>query len=226
MISDKQEFLNKCKDPKFVQNIIDNFHKLYYYSSAYGMTWKNTFWLGVPIQKTPTDCFVYQEIMHCLRPDYIIETGTKVGGSALFFANVCDIIDHGEVISIDIDEIENLPQHERILYLTGDSVDPYIVDLIKEKIKGKKVMVILDSDHSKDHVLKELEIYSKMVTIGNYLIVEDTNINGFSVYGIEGEGPLEAVKDFLGRNDNFKIDRNCEKFYLSFSPMGFLVRVK
>ena len=223
---EKEEFLNKCKDLKFVQDIVDNFHKLYYYSSVFGMTWKNTVWVGIPIQKTPTDCFVYQEIIHAIRPDFIIETGTKVGGSALFFAHICDIINHGEVISVDKDEIEDLPQHERIHYLTGNSVDLYIINLIKEKVKDKKVMVLLDSDHGKEHVLKELKLYNEMVSVGSYLIVEDSNCSGHPVFGIEGEGPMEAIVEFLKENNNFKINRNCEKFYLTFNPYAFLVRVK
>ena len=223
---EKEEFLKKCRDPKFVQDIIDNFHKLYYYSSAYGLGWKNNFWLGIPIQKNPMDLMIYQEIIHALRSDYIIETGTKLGGSALFFASVCDNIEHGEVISVDKDEIENLPQHGRIYYLIGDSVDPYIVDSIKEKVKNKKVMVILDSDHSKDHVLKELNIYSKMVTIGGFLIVEDTNCSGYPVIGIEGEGSMEAVIEFLKNKEDFIINRGCEKNFFSFNPKGFLQKIK
>lgn len=227
---EKEEFLNKCKNYEFVKEIIDNFHKLYYYSSAIGGTWKNTFWRGVPIQKTPNDCWVYQEIINIIRPDYIIETGTKVGGSALYLADICDIINHGEVITIDIDKADKLPTHNRIAYLTGSSTDESIIDFIKPRIANKKVMVILDSDHSKEHVLKELEIYSKMVSVGSYLIVEDTNINLFPVRGLsEVEaclgGPLEAIKEFLKININFKIDRNCEKFYMTFSPLGFLVRI-
>lgn len=224
---EKENFLYHCQQgPEFIQNIVDNFHKLYYYSSAIGRTWKNTFWLGVPIQKTPTDCFVYQEIIHKIRPDYIIETGTKAGGSALFFASICDMINHGHVITVDIDVINNLPKHDRITYLYGNSIDDVIVNVIKGKIKNKKVMVILDSDHTKEHVLKELEIYSKLVSVGSFLIVEDTNISDFPVHGIEGEGSLEAVIEFMQKNDNFKIDRNCEKFYLTFSPCGFLYKEK
>lgn len=226
MNKDKETFLYHCQDPEFVQNIIDNFHKLYYYSSAIGRTWKNTFWLGVPIQKTPTDCFVYQELIHNIKPDYIIETGTKAGGSALFFASICDMINHGHVITVDIDEIEEFPKHKRITYLTGDSTDDLIISFINARIEDAKVLVILDSDHTKEHVLKELEIYSKMVSVGSFIIVEDTNISDFPVHGIEGESSLEAVIEFMQKNDNFKIDRNCEKFYLSFSPCGFLYKVK
>ena len=223
---DKEEFLNKCReDQNFVKQIVDNFHKLYYYTSSLGMTWKNTYWMGIPIQKTPMDCFVYQEIIHSIKPDYIIETGTKVGGSALFFASICDIINHGEVITIDINKEDKLPTHNRIAYLTGNSLDENIIDFIKPRIVNKKVMVILDSDHSKEHVLRELEIYSKFVSEYSYLIVEDTNIYGFPVVGQFYEGPLEAIKEFLKTNKNFKVDRSCEKFFMTFSPCGFLIKV-
>ena len=226
MISEKEEFLNKCKDPEFVQNIVVQFSKLYYYLSAYGMTWKNTSWMGIPIQKTPTDCFVYQEILYYLRPDYIIETGTKAGGSALFFASICDIIEHGEVITVDVDneKTENLPKHSRITYLTGSSVDNEIIEFIGKKVENKKVMIILDSDHAKHHVLKELELYSRFIQVNDYLIVEDTNCSGHPVIGMEGEGPLEAVQEFLAIHRNFKVDRECEKFLLTFAPSGFLYR--
>lgn len=223
---EKEEFLTKCKNYEFVKDIVDNFHKLYYYSSAYNRTWKDTYWMGVPIQKNPMDCWVYQEMIHYLRPDYIIETGTKVGGSTLFFATILDAVGGGEVITVDIDHIYNLPQHKRITYLTGSSIDDVIIDFISPRVKNKVVMVILDSDHGKGHVLKELELYSKFVSIGSYLIVEDTNICGFPVIGQAEPGPLDAIMEFLKVNKNFKINRECEKFYLTFSPCGFLFREK
>ncbi len=223
---DKEEFLYKCTDPKFVQDIIDNFHKLYYYSSVIGGTWKNTYWFGIKIQKNPMDLIIYQEIIHALRPDIIIENGTKFGGSALFFAHICDMLDYGEVITIDINGKGKIPEHKRISYLWGNSVDRAVIDFIEKKVYNKRVFIILDSDHSKMHVLKELELYSKFVNVGGYLVVEDTNCSGHPVFGIEGEGPMEAVKEFLKENNNFKIDRNCEKFYLTFNPFGFLRRIK
>ena len=224
---DKENFLKQCKDRDFVENTVKNFHKLYYYSSAYKGTWKDMYWLGVPIQKTPMDCFVYQELINNIKPDYIIETGTKNGGSALFFATICDAINHGNVITVDVDKNENLPHHERIIYLTGSSTDSEIINFIKDIIDNKKVLVILDSDHSKEHVLKELKIHSNFVSIGSYLIVEDTNICGFPVVGTEAkEGPFEAVVEFMDNNKNFIIDRECEKFYLTFAPCGFLKRIE
>ncbi len=211
-------------------DIINEFHKFYYYSSCIGGTWKNASWLGIPVQKNPMDCWIYQELIYSIKPDIIIETGTKVGGSALFFASICDMVDNGRIITIDIDNdgTYNLPVHDRISYLHGNSVDEKIIAMLYNIIKNKKVMVILDSDHSKNHVLTELKIYSKMVSVDSYLIVEDSNISGFPVHGIEGEGPLEAIFEFLNSDSNtgFKIDRTMEKFYFSFNPYGFLRRIK
>jgi len=213
---ERETFYKKYNDTEKVNKIIQDFHDLYYESSCIGGTWKNTYWMGVPTQKCPLDCWVYQELIYNIRPDYIIETGSKVGGSALFFASICDMIGNGKIITVDINGKGKLPEHERISYLWANSVDEATINFINPKVKDKKVMVILDSDHSKSHVLKELEIYSKFVSVGSYIIVEDTNT----------AEPLEAVFEFIGNSKNFIIDRYCEKFYLSFAPYGFLKRVK
>ena len=211
----KEDFYKKYADFEKNNKIIKDFHDLYYESSCIGGTWKNTNWLGVPIQKCPLDCWIYQELLFDIKPDIIIETGTKVGGSALFFASILDLIGQGEVITIDIDGKGKLPEHKRITYLWGSSVDETIIKFIEPRVKDKKVFIILDSDHSKEHVLKELEIYSKFVSLNSYIIVEDTNT----------QEPLEAVFEFMEKTKNFTIDRSCEKFYLTFAPYGFLKRV-
>lgn len=204
------------------KNLVKNFNKFYYNS----LVWRQTYWLGTPIKKCPLDLWVYSEILHEVKPEIIIESGSFEGGSALFLANVCDAIGKGKIISIDIAK-KLRPKHKRITYLIGSSVSEKIVDKIKTMIKGKdKVLVILDSDHSKSHVLKELEIYSQLVTKGSYLIVEDTNINGHPVFPGFGPGPMEAVEEFLTKNKDFSIDRKREKFYLTFNPKGFLRKVK
>jgi cephalosporin hydroxylase len=210
---------------KSKRNVIDHFHRLYYGSPR--RTRRNTFWLGFQAQKCPLDLWIYQEIIFETRPDIIIETGTASGGSALFLASTCDLMGRGEIISIDIEDKENRPEHPRIEYLLGSSTSEEIVEKVQALITGKdRIMVALDSDHHKDHVLKELQIYSKFVTRENYLIVEDTNINGYPVKPKFGAGPMEAVKEFLGMNDDFIIDRSREKFYLTFNPDGYLKKIK
>lgn len=214
-------------DPRLEKNVIDQFHKLYYDSHIFGKTWGNTFWMGIPILKCPFDLWIYQEIIFKLKPDIIIECGTAYGGSALFLASMCDLVNTGKVITIDIKEKEVRPKHKRIKYLLGSSTSEEIVKQVKKFINDKdKVMVILDSDHHKEHVLNELRIYSEFVTKGSYIIVEDTNLNDHPVYPDFGPGPMEAVGEFLKENKEFIVDRSKEKLYLTFNPKGYLRKIK
>ena len=204
------------------------FHQLYYGPGnvVSGFPWHNTHWLGTKVYKCPFDLWTYQEIIFADRPDVIIECGTADGGGALFFASLCDLVNHGQVITVDYRPRENLPIHNRITYITGSSITESTVDQVKKQLKpSDRVMVILDSDHTKGHVLSELRIYSGLVTLGNYLIVEDTNINGHPVAADFGPGPGEAVKEFLSQNKNFVADQSKEKFYLTFNPGGYLKKV-
>jgi len=176
--------------------------------------------------KCPTDLWVYQEILSKLRPDLIIETGTAYGGSALYLASICDLINHGHVVTIDVKEIPTWPIHNRITYLVGSSVEEKIVAKVSDFAKGAStVLVILDSDHSLSHVAAELKTYAPFVTQGSYLIVEDTIVNGHPVYWGHGPGPMEAAMKFLKENGDFEMDRSLEKFRLTFNPKGFLRRV-
>jgi cephalosporin hydroxylase len=185
-------------------------------------------WLGVPITKIPEDMLTYQEILFETQPDVIIEAGTAQGGSALFFASICDLTGRGRVISIDIEEDPTRPRHKRITYLLGSSTSKAVVDQLRRAVKpDDRVMVVLDSDHSKDHVLGELMIYSRLVTVDNYLVVEDTNVNGHPVLWSYGPGPMEAVKEFLAKDTSFVADRSRdEKYFLSYFPSGFLRKVR
>lgn len=206
---------------------VDQFHQLYYDSEVFGGTWKNTFWMGFPIWKCPFDLWVYQELLYELRPELVIETGTAWGGSALFLASMFDLVGHGSVLSIDLRPRDPRPVHPRIRYLKGSSTDPGILALATEAAAGAKgVMVILDSDHSCDHVLHELQLYTPLVSVGGYVVVEDTNINGHPVVGDFGPGPMEAVDQFLSADDHFCIDRDREKFRLTMNPRGFLQRLR
>jgi len=202
---------------------IENFHRLYYESPR--QTWQNTRWLGVSAFKTPLDLWVYQELLVEVQPALIVETGTALGGSAYFLATICDLLGRGEVVTIDIEPRVDRPPHPRVTYIVGSSTAPATVDAVSKLAAGKSpVMVFLDSDHSRDHVLAELRHYSELVTPGSYLVVEDTNVNGHPVLPDFGPGPMEALQDFLGERPDFAPDVAQEKFLLTFNPRGYLRR--
>jgi cephalosporin hydroxylase len=204
--------------------ITDLFHRLYFESGRYGRSWGRTHWRGVRALKCPFDLWVYQEILADVRPELIVETGTRYGGSALFLADCCELLGRGRVLTIDIEHQPDLPEHPRIEYLLGSSVDPAIVERARAAAAGAApVLVILDSDHRRDHVLAELRAYAPLVTRGSYLIVEDSNLNGHPVFEEHGPGPYEAIEAFLAESDELVPDREREeKFFLTFNPMGYL----
>jgi cephalosporin hydroxylase len=210
-------------------NITEKFEQTYYNS----LVWlTSTSWLGVPSEQTPTDNWSMQEIITEIRPDYIIETGTANGGTTLFYATVLSNVNpDGKVITVDVDpkvdRASKLPVwKQNVEVIVGSSVDPKVTDHIAQEVSGKKVLVTLDSLHTHDHVLREMEIYSKLVSPGSYLVVQDTNINGHPVYPGWGAGPMEAVEDFMKAHDNFVADRSREKFLLTDYPKGWLKRVR
>jgi cephalosporin hydroxylase len=201
--------------------VVRQFHRLYYDSGS--STWSNTFWLGTPAQKCPLDLWVYQELLHEVRPEAIVETGTASGGSALYLASICDLLGRGSIVSVDVVDRPDRPTHERITYLTGSSIAPEIQRKVHELVGDRApVLVILDSDHARDHVLEELRLYSPLVTAGSYLVVEDTNINGHPVLPEFGPGPMEAIEEFVRESREFSVDTTREKFFLTFNPRGYL----
>jgi cephalosporin hydroxylase len=199
--------------------VTEAFHRLYYDTAV----WKDTYWLGVRTQKCPLDLWVYQELLHEARPDLVIETGTAHGGSALYLASICDLLRRGEVVTVDIHPVDGRPVHPRITYLAGSSTSEEVVARVEELARDRQcVLVILDSDHSREHVLDELRLYAGLVTPGSYLVVEDTNVNGHPVFAEHGPGPMEALEAFLAETDEFEVDATREKFFLTFNPRGFL----
>jgi cephalosporin hydroxylase len=203
------------------RRIVRPFHRLFYESGT--RTWSNTRWLGTPAQKCPFDLWVYQELLHELRPEVIVECGTADGGSAHFLASICDLLGGGEIVTIDIREGSGRPAHGRITYLTGSSIAPEIVDNVRKRVEGRSsVLVLLDSNHERDHVLAEMRLYGPFVTPGSYLVVEDSNVNGNPVLPEFGPGPGEAIDAFLAETDEFEIDESREKYFLTFNPRGYL----
>lgn len=202
-------------DDRWLNKLSQGFTLFYYKLSD--KTWKNTNWLGNSTWKCPLDLWIYQEIIYDLKPDIIIESGTYKGGTTLYMAIICDLVNNGKIITIDIRDFEDRPKHNRIKYLTGSSISDEIVKEVKEEISNNdKVLVVLDSNHKTNHVLKELRIYSKLVSKGSYIIVEDTFV----------KGPKEAIPLFLKHNKNFVIDESKHKFIITFNPNGYLKKVK
>jgi cephalosporin hydroxylase len=203
--------------------VATNLFQRAYYEGA--RAWEESRWLGTRALKAPQDLWLYQEIVSELRPGLIVETGTFEGGSALYLATVCEAIGHGEVVTVDVRRRGDLPRHERIVYVVGSSTDPEVVARVQERARAAEgVLVILDSDHSRDHVLGELRAYGPLVSPGGYAIVEDTNINGHPVARHWGPGPMEAVDAYLAEGAPFEIDRGREKFLFTCNPRGFLRR--
>jgi cephalosporin hydroxylase len=224
-----QNYLRRAKDAaafrisrRVRREAVARAHDALYESDA----WTQTYWLGAQALKNPLDLWIYQEIVVETRPELIVETGTYRGGSALYLASICDLIGVGEVVSIDIEpERDDYPKHPRITYLAGrGSTDADVVDDVRRRAADRPTLVILDSDHSQAYVEAELEAYAPLVPIGCYVIVEDSNIG--RVRKDLMPGPLEAIHSFLRRTDGFEIDREREKFLITFNPSGYLRRVR
>jgi cephalosporin hydroxylase len=216
------------------QKIIDDFHRLLYgKTELVGETLVSStegFYLGRQIQKTPMDLMVYQEILYEMRPELVVELGTATGASAHYLANLMDHIGVGKVLTVDIHDCRTVwPAHQRIQYLVGDTGKDDVFQAVKSVAdKYKSVMVILDDDHMERHVLEELMTYGWLTTVGQYLVVEDTNVNGHPVLTGFGGGPREALARFLGEwpGESFLVDRKREKYLVTNNPGGWLRRIK
>lgn len=206
-------------------SMINDFHKLYYGPHSFPkQPWDNQEWMGVKILQYPGDMASLQEIIYETRPDTIVETGTFSGGSAFFMAQILFLagLPESRVITIDIKKPDNPPNYRNMItYLQESSVSAACMDFVKNQIKGR-VMVLLDSDHKKAHVLKEMELYGPLVSPGCYMIVQDSNINGHPVLPGFGPGPFEAIHEYLLAHTDFEIDKYREKHLMTFLPDGYL----
>lgn len=208
------------------REIITRFHQLYYRLWMEGRETISAGWLGYQNWKCPLDLWVYQEIIVETKPDIIVECGTSWGGSSLFLASICQLTGVGNVISVDVTLTGDLPTHALLRYISGSSTDPKVIAQVKAAIPtGARVMVILDSDHARDHVAAELEGYAGLVTPGCYLIVEDGNVNGHPVMPEHGPGPTEALRAFMDTDPPFEVDAGRERFLMSLNPSGYLRRL-
>ncbi len=194
----------------FRKSIINQFHQLYYERQD---SWKKNTWMGFGISQNPLDVYTYQELIWKIRPKFILQTGVQDGGSMLFFAQMLDLIGapaNTKVIGIDINLTEDAKRlhHPRIQLIEGDSANSATLPVLEGK-----GLVVLDSDHSEKHVLKELNLYANYA---DYLVVEDTNIHGHPVLPTRGRGPFEALAHWLPENSMFIVDPIAHRQLFSF----------
>ena len=201
-------------------------------------------WMGRPVIQLPEDLLRFQEVVYQIRPDVIIETGIAHGGSLLYYASLCHLIGHGRVIGIDIEiqphnrhAIESHQLASLVTLVEGSSIDPAIVGGVKARVKpSETAMVLLDSNHSRRHVLEELRAYHSLVSPGSYLVVADgimrdlTDVPGGSATW-ESDGPLSAVAEFLSEHPEFIRERPAWRFNesalgenVTYWPQGWLRR--
>jgi cephalosporin hydroxylase len=198
----------------------------------------NFSWMGRPVIQYPQDLVAMQEILWEVQPDLIVETGVAHGGSLVYYASLLELIGKpAKVLGIDIEirphnraALEAHPMFRRIELLEGSSVSPEIIAQVRQRAAGaQRVLVVLDSNHSHDHVLKELELYSPLVRAGSYVVVFDTVVEdmdqelmGTRPWG-KGDNAKTAVHEFLKNNPRFEIDHQIEdKLLLTVAPDGFL----
>ena len=199
----------------------------WYYDSN---VWKDMHYRGVRTLKIPSDMWNYQEIICFLGVGWVIETGTRHGGSALFFA---DLLQNqgakGDVITLDVShEYLQVKSHPRIRFVLGDSASPKVVNAVIGMLPKNRapLFLILDSDHAKGHVLDELNAWVPLLRSGDYLVVEDTCVNGHPVRPDFGPGPWEAVGEFLAGNPGVLVHDAVreKKFGFTAAPRGFFIK--
>jgi cephalosporin hydroxylase len=186
----------------------------------------DTTWLGAPIWQNVLDLWTIQETIAEIKPALLIETGTNRGGSALFYANLMDLLGVGRVMTIDVERLHRL-QHPRIDFLRGSSADPAIVERVRAAVEAVDgpVMVILDADHSRAHVEQELELYAPFVTPGSVLLSQDGVIDQLMMFADSRPGPLAANREFLSRHPEFEHDTERNgRFIVTHHPCGWLRR--
>ena len=204
-------------------------YHLWYYRNR---IWDTTTWVGVKTLKSPSDMWNYQEILHSLRPSLVIEFGTRFGGSALFFAAVMrQVGNRFRLLSVDIDGKTVSQQTRRdpdIELLTMSSLDPRVgkrIANLRSEYPGP-AFVILDSDHSQAQVMGEMKALRPLLVSGDYVIVEDSCVNGHPVYPSHGPGPFEAILEYVTQYpEDYTNDASREtKFGFAFATQGFLIR--
>lgn len=197
-------------------------------------------WMGRPIIQLPQDMLAMQEIIWRVKPDLIVECGIAHGGSIIYYASLLELQGHGEVLGIDRDirphnreAIESHPMSKRISMIEGSSIDEATIAQVRAIAEGKKVILVLDSNHTHDHVLAELRAYAPLVAVDSYCVVMDTVVEDMPAEFFPdrpwgpGDNPKTAVWEYLKENSDFEIDQQMQdKLLLSVAPDGYLRRIR
>lgn len=202
-------------------------HHYVHQAYRYGDAAMQQTWMGHRLLKSPFDCWIYQEIIYRVRPDVILELGVMFGGASHYFADILELIGQGVVLGVDISlsKVKSIDS-KRISYIEGDSTSEETLEKVSERIRGKRVLVVADSDHEKNHVLREMRLYSQFVPVGSYYIVEDALNDVMHWHPVPNEGPQAAAREFVKENDSFVPDvRYAEKYILTLNPLGYLLRI-
>ena len=182
---------------------------------------RESHWMGVRALKNPLDAWVYQEILHEVRPTAVVELGSAHGGGTLFLCHMLDLLGlDAPVISVDLSHEHFDAEHPRIAKVTGDTRDPAVIDRVKGLAADRRVLLIHDASHAAAVVIEDLRNYSPLIASGSYLIVEDGVID--TIWGVPG--PVTAENRFLEESSDFELDLSRERFGLTYNPRGFLRR--
>lgn len=259
MTSKLKEFLEECQSRVFsypnseIQHAADEFMR----ASTQPKYSYNFTWMGRPIIQYPQDMVAMQELIWSIKPDLIIETGIAHGGSLIFSASMlaqldmCDAIEAGvsfnpkesrrKILGIDIDirshnreAIEAHPMSSRIQMIQGSSIAPEIIEQVKQVASGhSRVLVCLDSNHTHEHVLAELQAYAPLASVGSYCVVFDTLIEDMQEDTYpdrpwsKGNNPKTAVWEWLKTHTKFEIDKSIQhKLLITVAPDGYLKRIR
>lgn len=200
------------------EQVIREFRRIFAERKA---VFRNRF-LGISTLQNPMDAWIVQELITETKPELIVEAGTYHGGSAILWAMIQrEVVPEGRVVTIDIEDKrepaarDHPIARERVDFLLGSSTAPEIVAEVRRRAEGKRVMVLLDSLHTADHVYAELSAYAPLVPVGGYVVVQDTLV-----------GPIGGIRRFLDEHPEFEVDPSRERFILTNTRHGYLRRVR
>jgi cephalosporin hydroxylase/glycosyltransferase involved in cell wall biosynthesis len=196
------------------------------YTDAFwrSLVWKDWTWLGRTVKRCPTDLIIVQELISQLRPQWIVEVPASDPGRASFLTSVCDLLDHGRVLSVG-PNAGSVPEHDRQHRISGDPVDPTVLSEVRDLVGEPSSALLILTLASRATIVDHFERYEWLVPPGSYVIVEDTIVNGHPVWEGMGPGPFEAVREIMRRRSDFAPDPRTERFGLTFNPGGFLKRL-